>query len=402
MLARVARPQTIAWVLFGLLLLFFPYFQTWAGFDRALDEIGKTTGIRLTAFEVTMLAVWLVILTGLNLLTGYSGQISLGHGALVACGAYIAAVIVDNTSAPIAVAVLAGGLGAGLIGFGIGIPALRLTGPYLAIATLALIVSMPQILKMDAFSDWTGGATGINLEQARAPGSIDGLVDDRQWLYYSVMAPAIIMTVLAWNITRSRVGRAFIALRDSEIGAQQMGVNIPLYKTMAFGLSALYAGVGGGLFLYAQSFTSPESFSVFQSIQFLVVIVIGGLASILGGILAAAFFAYNPAVISRIAEVMPGWIAEPLEPFERLRWAIFGSVLIIVMVTLPSGAAGLVRRLGALRPADVIAGLRRASPGRLASALRSHPLTERLLGPAPESRAVGGEDSSEGDGEPDG
>ena len=275
-------------------------------------------------------------------------------------------------------------MGACAIGFAIGVPALRLTGPYLAIATLALIISMPQILKMDAVSEWTRGATGINIPQARSPGAIDGLVDDRQWLYYSVMFPAIIMTVLAWNLTRSRIGRAFIALRDSEIGAQQMGVNVALYKTLAFGVSALYAGVGGGLFVYVQDFASPESFSVFQSIQFLVVIVIGGLASILGAIFAAAFFTFNAGVISRLAEVMPAWLPR----IDQLRWAIFGSVLILVMITMPSGAAGLVRRLGAMRPAEVWAAWRCVDLGATVASFRAHPLVERLLG-------VSGQETSE-------
>jgi branched-chain amino acid transport system permease protein len=224
-----------------------------------------------------------------------------------------------------------------LIGFGIGVPALRLSGPYLAIATLALIVSMPQLLKLDAISDWTGGATGIDLPIVTAPGAVDGLIDDRQWLYYTVMVPAVIMTVLAWNIARSPIGRAFVAIRDSEVGAQQMGVNLAAYKTLAFALSALYAGLGGALFAYSQDFVSPESFSVFQSITFLVAVVIGGLGSILGAVLAAAFFTFQTGVITRLTELLPA--------VDRLRWAVYGVVLIIVMIFLPTGAAGLVRQL---------------------------------------------------------
>ncbi|MBI4571144.1 MAG: branched-chain amino acid ABC transporter permease [Chloroflexi bacterium] len=363
------RPQLLAWLLLGLVLFFFPFFDEWPGFAWFIRHLEETTGINLSVFQMTSLAVWLVILTGLNVLTGYSGQISLGHGALVACGAYIVAILLDHTGTPVAAAILLGGLGAGAIGFAIGIPSLRLTGPYLAIATLAVIVSLPQVLKMDLVSDWTGGATGIDLPVARAPASIDGLVTDRQWLYYSVMVPAIIMTVLARNLMRSRIGRAFIALRDSEIGAQQMGVNIALYKTLAFGLSALYAGVGGGLFAYSQDFTSPDSFSVFQSITFLVVIVIGGLASILGAVFAAIFFTFQAGVISRLAEVLPG--------VDRLRWAIFGGVLILVMIALPSGAAGLARRLARFRPAGLLAAWQGAAP---LSSLRAHPVVARLLG----------------------
>ncbi len=382
--------RLLGWLLLGVGLLFFPYFHTWPGFDWFLQHLESSTGINLSVFDMTAFAVWLVILTGLNLLTGYSGQISLGHGALVAIGAYIASVLLDRTGTPVAVAILLGGLGAGVVGFGIGVPALRLTGPYLAIATLALIVSMPQLLKLDAINDWTGGASGIDLPIARAPGIIDGLVDDRQWLYYSVMLPAVLMTVLAWNLTRSRIGRAFIAIRDSEVGAEQMGVNIALYKTMAFGLSALYAGVGGGLFAYSQDFTSPESFGVFQSITFLVVIVIGGLASILGCIIAAAFFTFQTGVISQLADYLPA--------VNQLRWAIYGAVLVLVMISLPGGAAGLVRRLGALRPAEALAAWRRAGPRAVVDSFRAHPLVERLMRP-PAHRTVD-RPAGEGGGDP--
>jgi branched-chain amino acid transport system permease protein len=333
----MALTRIAGWLVLGFILVFFPYFETWPGFHWFIVHLQEETGINLSTFQMTTFAVWLVVLMGLNLLTGYSGQISLGHGALVACGAYMAAVLIDHTATPVAVAVLAGGLVTALIGFGIGIPALRLSGPYLAIATLALIVSMPQLLKLDSISEWTGGATGIDLPIAQAPSFIDGLVDSRQWLYYTVMAPAVIMTILAWNIARSPVGRAFVAIRDSEVGAQQMGVNLAAYKTLAFALSALYAGIGGALFAYSQDFVSPESFSVFQSITFLVVLVIGGLGSILGGILAAGFFTFQAGVITRLTEVVPA--------LDQLRWAVYGVVLIIVMIFLPTGAAGLVRQL---------------------------------------------------------
>ena len=376
MARMLAKPATVAWALLGLALIFFPYFHTWAGFSWFLDNLADTTGIglggRFGVFQMTTLGVWLVILTGLNILTGYSGQISLGHGAFVAAGAYIVAILLDQTATPLAVAVLAGGVATAALGLAIGVPSLRLTGPYLAIATLAVVVAMPQFLKWDKVSEWTGGATGIDLPSAKVPGLVDGFMDDSQWLYYSVMVPAVIMTVLAWNLTRSRFGRAFIALRDSEIGAQQMGVNIALYKTLAFGISALYAGVGGGLFAYTQDFVAPESFGVFQSIQFLVVIVIGGLASILGSILAAIFFTFQSGVIARVAEVIPG--------VERLRWAIFGGALILIMITLPSGTAGITRQLPKLRPGSVIAALRPSAWSGLVRSLREHPLVQRTLG----------------------
>ena len=364
------RPRTLAWIALVLTLIFFPYFHTWTGFAWFLGNLQKYTGINLSVFEVTSFAVWVVILLGLNMLTGYSGQISLGHGALVAVGAYITAILLDRTGTPVAVAILAGGIGASIVGFGIGIPALRLSGPYLAIATLALIVSLPQLLKLSDIvniAKYTGGASGLDLPTMHAPEAVDGVMDDRQWLYYSTMVPAVIMTVLAWNIIRSRIGRAFIAIRDSEIGAQQMGVNVARYKTLAFGLSSLYAGIGGGLFVYTQDFVSPESFGTFQSITLLVAIVIGGLASILGSILAAAFFVFQAGVISELADNLPA--------VDRLRWAIYGTVLILVMIFLPGGASGFVQRIGRLKKSDLAANVR--SP---LAALRAHPIIQKVTG----------------------
>jgi branched-chain amino acid transport system permease protein len=315
------------------------------------------------------LGVWLIVLTGLNILTGYSGQISLGHAAFVASGAYITAILLDQTAAPVVVAILAGAIGTMALGFAIGIPALRLTGPYLAIATLAIVVSLPQFLKWDKVSEWTKGATGIDLPSTDVPTflGLNRFMDDSQWLYYSVMVPAIIMTALAWNLMRSRIGRAFVAVRDSEIGAQQMGVNVSLYKTLAFAISALYAGVGGGLFVYTFDFVAPDSFGVFQSIEFLVVIVIGGLASTLGSVLAAIFFVYQDGVVERLAEVI-GFPA-------RLRWAFFGAGLILIMIVAPNGVAGLVKTFRLDSVSEV---LRQTSPSAIIRALRNHPIVERL------------------------
>lgn len=393
----IARPSTIGWLLLAFFLIFFPYFHTWPGFSWFLHHLAETTGIGLGGsfgvFQMTTLGVWLVILTGLNILTGYSGQISLGHGAFVAAGAYIVAILLDRTSTPLVVAVLAAGIGTMALGFAIGVPSLRLTGPYLAIATLAVIVSLSQFLKWDQVSDLTRGATGIDLPSAKSPTflGLDRLMDNAQWVYYSVMVPAVIMTFLAWNLMRTRYGRAFIAIRDSEIGAQQMGVNVALYKTLAFGISALYAGVGGGLFAYTQDFVSPESFGVFQSIQFLVVIVLGGLSSILGSILAAVFFTFQAGVIDRVAEVIPG--------VDRLKWAIFGGALIVTMITLPGGVASLPHKLRQLRPAEIAASLRNIRPSNVFLIIREHSLVQGPLnalrtwrGDSPDQSDKGGDD----------
>ena len=341
------RPTTLWFVLLAVLALVFPYLNTWPFFDGFIGPF--------RTFQATMFAVWLLVVLSMNLLTGYSGQISLGHAALVAVGAYITAILFNQYNVPLALAVLLAGLGTGVLGgVFIGLPALRLSGPYLAIATFSLIVALPQILKMDIeiaglgidITTWTKGANGIRIREVQAPGFVDGLVDQRQWLYYMCMVSAVIMTFLAWNLVRSRIGRAFIAVRDSEIGAEQLGVNVPLYKTLAFGISSCYAGVGGGLLFIVQAFISPSSMDLLASINFLIAIVIGGLATILGSIFGALYLTFQGELISnlspQIARVVPEQVVS--DP-ETLRGVIFGSALIFTIIAFPRGFAGFVRDL---------------------------------------------------------
>ena len=295
MVRALLRPRTF--VLLGVLafLVAFPYLYRLPFFDSFLSDF--------RTFQATRFAIWLIVLMGLNLLTGYSGQISLGHAAFVAAGAYIAAILMKDSGAPVFLAVLGAALLTGLLGFLIGIPALRLSGPYLAIATLAVIIVLPQVLKFDgivrnhhvAFLDVaarTGGVSGIRVSSQQVPVGLRNNLDMNtdQWLYYNCMAAALIMTAIAWSITRSRIGRAFIALRDSEVGAEQMGVNVALYKMSAFGLSALYAGAGGALYLYQQFYVGPTSFDITFSLTLLIMIVLGGMATISGAIFAALIF----------------------------------------------------------------------------------------------------------------
>jgi branched-chain amino acid transport system permease protein len=359
----LARPRVLGLILLLVAVALFPYLHTWPFFGAFLDPF--------RTFQATRFGLWLIILLGLNLLTGYSGQISLGHAALVAVGAYVTAVLMTQgflgQDVPIAVAVLAAGLVTGALAFLLGAPALRLSGPYLAIATLAMIIALPQILKLESFSfagqeihaniaRWTGGVQGLLLDRPRAPGSLDGLVTDRQWLYYEVMVPAVIMTAMAWNITRSRIGRALIAIRDTEVGAEHMGVNLSLYKMTAFGLSGLYAGVGGGLFAYTEAFMSPDSFDVIKSITMLVAIVLGGLASIPGTVFGALFMAFQNEIVDAVSGLIPsigfleGYLPTTESDFERLRGAAYSIPLIIFIIFAPGGVAGLVRRVSGTAP----------------------------------------------------
>ena len=347
MVAGLLRPRTLWFGLLAVVLVVFPFVHAWPFFGGFVGEY--------RTFNATMFAVWLLVVLSMNLLTGYSGQVSLGHAAVVLVGAYTTGVLFDQYGLPLALAIfLAAAFTAVVGGVMIGIPAVRLSGPYLAIATFALVISLPQILKIEAFTRWTNGALGIRISEVQPPGFADGVLDQPQWLYYAAMSTAVIMTVLFWNLTRSRFGRAFVALRDSEIGAEQMGVNVPLYKALAFGVSSLYAGIAGGLFFAVQAFVAPESLGFLESILFLVAIVIGGLGTILGSVVGALFLTFQAELISELSDVIPD--------ADKLRGAIYGGLLILTMLLFPRGVAGFVHGLLGGSPAaaqpPVLSGLR--------------------------------------------
>jgi branched-chain amino acid transport system permease protein len=335
MVRAVFRPKLVFVVLTLALLVVFPYLYRVPG-------IPFLSSFR--NFQATRFAIWLVVLMGLNLLTGYSGQISLGHAAFVAVGAYIAAILMNNAGAPVFLAVLGAALLTGLLGFLIGIPALRLSGPYLAIATLALIIVLPQVLKHPSIDQWTGGVSGIRLSFPRVPVSLANNLDMNadQWLYYNCMAAAVIMTGMAWSLTRSRFGRAFVALRDSEVGAQQMGINVSLYKMTAFGISSLYAGAGGALYVYQAAYLGPTSFDILFSLTLLVMIVLGGLASITGTIFAALIFTFRVDITNFVVDHIPYGSRLGIDP---LRGAVFGILLIVSIIFTPRGISGNIEKL---------------------------------------------------------
>jgi branched-chain amino acid transport system permease protein len=327
---------------FLLLLAVFPYMESWPVFDSFLNSF--------RTFQGAQFGVWLVILLGLNLLTGYSGQISLGHGAFVAFGAYAAAIMMTRFGVPLVVAVPAAGLLTGAAGFALGFPALRLTGPYLAIATLAMMVAFPQILKLNGITEWTGGNHGVAIDTPHAPSLVDGFMSDRQWLYYSCVVPALALLGVASRITRSRIGRALHALRDTEIGAGQMGINVALYKMLAFGLSAFCAGIGGALFAFSASFISPQTFDVTLSITMLVMVVLGGLASTEGTIIAAVIMTSRNEIVDGFARIglldLPGaFVPGQQQSPDTLRGAVYGLMLITTLMLVPAGLAGLPRTL---------------------------------------------------------
>lgn len=238
-----------------------------------------------------------------------------------------------------------------MFGFLLGIPALRLSGPYLAIATLAVGLALPQVLKLEWIRDWTGGTHGLLLTAPRAPSAVSGFMTDRQWVYFSCVVPALMLTVMAWNIVHGPVGRAFVALREAEVGAQQMGVNVSLYKRLAFGLSAFYAGIGGGLFVFTEAFMSPDTFDLNMSITMLVMVVIGGLASTSGTVVAAAVMTFRNHIIDGFASMgildIPGMLVPGREQSsDTLRGAVYGVSLILTVMYMPQGIAGFAERIG--------------------------------------------------------
>ena len=285
-------------------------------------------------FQLTLVLVYAIALLGLNILTGYNGQISLGHGAFYAIGAYTAAVLMDRLGAPYWATLPAAGAVCLVAGFLFGLPALRLEGLYLALATFALGVSMPQLLKYHHLEKWTGGVQGIVIAKPEPPAFLReaGLqMNPDQWLYFFALAVAAMMFVLGWNLLRGRVGRALIAIRDQHIAAEAMGINNALYKSLAFGVSAMYTGVAGALGAIAVQYVAPDSFTIFLSLVFLVGIVVGGLASISGALYGALFIQFVPNVADEISKAAP--------------WAIFGLFLIGFVYLMPSGVAGAVRML---------------------------------------------------------
>src|SRR6476620_654592 len=221
-----------------------------------------------TTFQCTLVLVYAIALLGLNILTGFNGQISLGHGAFYAIGAYTTAILLERTGIPYWGAIPISGVVCLVAGFLFGLPALRLEGHYLALSTFALAVATPQLLKFRALEPWTGGVQGTYVSPFSAPFGLPLAWD--QWLYLVALMFAIALFVLARNLLRGNTGTAIIAIRDHPVAAASMGINISLYKSLTFGVSAMYTGIAGALGALVAQFVSPDSFSIFLSLGFLV------------------------------------------------------------------------------------------------------------------------------------
>jgi len=284
--------------------------------------------------------IFFIAIVGLNIVTGYTGQISLGHGALMAVGGYTTAALMvhehwrDVWTIPLA------GLAAGVVGFLIGLPALRLSGLYLALATFAFAVAMPSLLKK--FSGLTGGGQGLRMLED-APLQITGLsgtvtilghsMTQNHFLYYLAWGIGLVGFLISWLIVRSRIGRTFRAVRDSEVAATSAGINLAWAKTLAFAISGVYAGVAGALLATQNQIVNPLTFTGLLSIVLLVGAVVGGLGSLPRMVVGAFFIEYLPDLSTHVSTA-PG-----VPDF------VYGVAIIAVMILLPTGVGGLLKRV---------------------------------------------------------
>jgi len=293
------------------------------------------------AQQAAYVGIYTIALLGLNVLTGYAGQISLGHGAFMAVGGYTTAILMTDHGVKDLWTIPLAALVAGTAGYLFGIPALRLSGPYLALATFAIAVATPAVIKK--FQGFTGGGSGKNLfGTPELTGSVQPVhvlgqaVNFNNWLYYLSWTIAFAAYVVAWLFLRGRTGRALRAVRDSETAAVSFGVGLARYKTLAFGVSAAYAGVAGALLAIATTYVNPDTFPITLSIFLVVGVVVGGLGS-LAGVIAGGV----------LIEFLPFW-AQDVSKSPGAPSVVYGVVLIALMFLLPTGAAGLVRRLWSL------------------------------------------------------
>jgi branched-chain amino acid transport system permease protein len=273
---------------------------------------------------VGSVAVYFIAILGLNILTGYTGQISIGHGAFMMIGGYTTVLLSHDqhmnliATLPVSAAI---SFACGVL---VGIPALRLSGVYLALATFALAVSVPQLpLK---FSKFLGGSNGLQTDHTVS----------HLWLYIVSWSCAAIGFLCAWLLLRGRIGRAFRSVRDSEIAAASSGVSLPIYKTFAFGVSAAYAGVAGSLFVLATNgFAQPNEFGILLSLRILIGAAVAGLGSLWGVVIGAVFVGLLPQISASVPFVGPAHGQD----------VVFGLVVIGVMLLLPNGFAGFLGRL---------------------------------------------------------
>jgi branched-chain amino acid transport system permease protein len=290
-------------------------------------------------FLACLCAINVASATGLNILTGYTGLVSLGQAAFMSVGAYTVAVLEIHLGTPFLLNLLIGGFVTALVGIAVGIPSLRVKGLYLAIATIAASVVLHFV-----FSHWalTGSVQGLSMPPARFFGVT---MDQPFQLYWMIMPATILMVIGAANLFRTRIGRAFIAIRDRDISAEVLGIPLLRYKLMSFAVSSFYAGLAGGLWAYFFRVVTPESFPLVNSIFFLAAIIVGGMGTILGGILGAVFMTMVPEILKFGAGLVTPFYPDALALLAPVRTIVFGALIVGFLVFEPQGLAEIWRRI---------------------------------------------------------
>jgi branched-chain amino acid transport system permease protein len=298
--------------------------------------VGKSGVIsNFTFLQMSLMIVYAIAVLGLNLLTGFNGQISLGHGAFFAVGAYTAAVLIETYGVNYWLTLPVAAVLCFVIGYLFGLPALRLEGHYLALATFGLAIAVPQMLKYKHLEPITNGVMGINLLKPDAPFGLP--LSSDQWMFLVVLIVAVAMFWAARNLLNSRPGRAMVAIRDNTLAAGTMGIDTSRYKATVFGISALYVGIAGALHAIIFEFVSPDSFRFELSIAILVGAVVGGVASLPGAIIGGIFVQF----IEKYADAMTKKLTQAIHlPLELQPWTLYGITLIILIYVMPGGIAG--------------------------------------------------------------
>lgn len=312
-------------------------------------------------FLVSTMIIAAIAVLGLNLLTGFNGQISLGHGAFYAVGAYTAAILMDQAGMPYYATLPCAAVVCFIVGYLFGLPALKLEGHYLALATFALALAVPQILKYKWLEGLTGGVQGIVLLKPEVPFGLP--LSEDQWLYYYCLAVMLVLFWAAHNILRSRSGRAMMAIRDYHIAADTMGIDTALYKTVTFGISAAYTGIAGALSASAIAFVAPDSFNIFLSIKFLIGLVVGGIGSLAGSVVGGIFY----VLVDNSAQALSTFIKNDLGlQFDLSAYTVFGILLILLMYLMPMGIVGgvylLIRKISMMGRGPAVAPVPAAAP----------------------------------------
>ena len=294
-------------------------------------------------YVANYIAINIIVAAGLNLLVGYTGQISLGHAGFFAIGAYGTIILMTKAGFPFLLALPCAAFVSGCFGFLLGLPALRLDGPYLAIATLGFGLTITQIIGRIEFF---GGREGLH-----APDITIGswVLDTDKEFYFLLLTLTIFLLLFMRNLIKTRVGRAFIAIRDADIAAQTMGVNILYYKTLAFAVSAFYAGIAGGLYAFVLKFIEPEIFTLMMSIMFLAMVVVGGLGSMMGAIAGATLLCWMDLKLRNILDIpyVGDWLEHlsnnwfSITGVSNIQYIVFGSILVGIMLFEPLGLYGI-------------------------------------------------------------